>query len=336
MKKLVLPQFWYSEDRTSKSQVLSYALLPASWVYRFFCLLDQSITVKGKSPIPVICVGNVTMGGAGKTPTSQALLELVKEHGSFETTCFLMRGYGGNYSGALEVDPTQHTQWDVGDEALMQAQYAPVIVSRNRKKGAELATSNGYDLIIMDDGFQNFGLKKDFSLLVVDGQFGFGNNKCFPAGPLREPVQLALSRAQAALVIGRTDGHDLSALKDTRQYEATLKLNTKPLSDEAIENKKIVAFAGIARPEKFFDTLEHNGFEIHAQYGFADHHIYTHGQLSAMYQRAQKANAVLITTEKDWIRLSKSWKDKIDYVKISIEFESMFKSYFFKVLDRLK
>ena len=336
MKKLTLPHFWYSKTNVNHSKFLSLALRPASWIYRFFCLLDQSITVQGKSPIPVICVGNVTMGGAGKTPTSRALLKLIKEHGHFETVCFLMRGYGGNYSGVLEVNPSQHTQWDVGDEALMQAQYAPVIVARNRKKGAQLAAQNGYDLIIMDDGFQNFGLKKDFSLLVVDGQFGFGNQKCFPAGPLREPVSLALTRAQAALVIGRTDDHDLSALKDTRQYEATLKLHTKSLSDDILENKKIVAFAGIARPEKFFNTLEDNGFEIHAQYGFADHHMYTHGQLSAMYQRAQKSNSAFVTTEKDWIRLSKSWKQKIDYVKITIEPENMFKTYFFKVLDRLK
>lgn len=319
-----------------KSKLISALLIPFSWLYRFVCLIDRAASVEAKSPIPVICVGNVTVGGAGKTPTARLLFELIKEHGEFQTACFMMRGYGGHFSGAMEVEPTQHTPWDVGDEALMQARYAPVIVSRNRKKGAEMAYKSGYDIIVMDDGFQNPSLKKDFSLLVVDGQFGFGNERCLPAGPLREPVKNALKRAHCTLVINRDGEHDLSALKKNRHYEASVKLDTQSLSTPIEDGQKIIAFAGISRPEKFFQTLEHNGYTVHSKFGFPDHHVYTHGQINTMYQRAQKAGARLVTTEKDWIRLSKSWKEKIDYIKISVSPDDAFKTYFFNVLNKLK
>lgn len=333
MAQLKIPQFWYSENKGKDKTVLSYALLPLAWIYQGLSHLNQALTIRGQANIPVICIGNVTMGGGGKTPTARAILDMVKEHGNFKTPCFLMRGYGGNFSGAMEVDPAIHTTWDVGDEALMQVQYAPTIVSRNRRKGAELAEKHGYDLIIMDDGYQNFSLHKNLSLLVVDGGFGFGNGKCFPAGPLRETVSSATKRAHAALIINKPDDFDIKNFKDTREYNAVLDLVDKT-SDES-GNKKVIAFAGIARPQKFFDTLTANGFDLHSEFGFADHHIYTHGQLNHMYQRAQKSGARLMTTEKDWVRLSNTWKKKIDYVKIAITPENAFKDFLFKVLDRL-
>jgi tetraacyldisaccharide 4'-kinase len=328
-----IPQFWHSDHKHQKATALSYALLPLSWIYRAVVGLDRAFTIKGRSKIPVICIGNVTMGGAGKTPTARTILSIIKDHGKFHTPCFLMRGYGGNYSGALEVDPSLHTTWDVGDEALMQVRYAPTIVSRNRKKGAELATERGYDLIIMDDGFQNFSLHKTLSILVIDGGFGFGNGKCFPAGPLRESVSDAVSRSHAALIINKSDAFNPAPLKDTRQFEASLDLVEYTSSDK--DNKTIIAFAGIARPEKFFETLRDNGFILHSEFGFADHHRYTHGQLNHLYQRAQKANARLVTTEKDWVRLSDNWKSKIDYIKIAVRPEDSFKHFIHKVLDRL-
>jgi tetraacyldisaccharide 4'-kinase len=337
MKNLKLPHFWYSQDDNSRSRLLSIFLIPCAWVYRFFCFIHRAITAESQSPIPLICVGNVTVGGAGKTPTSRMLLDIIKEHEKFNTVCFLMRGYGGNYSGAMEVDPSAHTTWDVGDEALMQAQYAPVIVSRSKKKGAELAAEIGYDIIIMDDGFQNPTIRKNFSLLVIDGQFGFGNGRCLPAGPLREPVLTALKRTHCALIINRSNEQDLSILKDQKSYDAILKLHTKKseTSQTLQDNEKIIAFAGISRPEKFFQTLKDNGFEVHSKFGFPDHHVYTHGQINALYQRSQKTNARLVTTEKDWIRLSKSWKEKIDYVKISVIPDDEFKDHFFNILDKL-
>lgn len=335
MSKLHLPQFWYAENNQPKSALLSYLLSPFSWIYRFGCLMDQAVTIRNKVPLPVICVGNLTMGGGGKTPCARLLFQLAHDHGKFATPCFLMRGYGGNFSGAVEVDSSVHTTWDVGDEALMQSRYAPVIVAKNRKAGAQLAFERGYDLIIMDDGFQNFSLRKNLSILVVDGGFGFGNGKCFPAGPLREPVEVGIARAHAALVINKNDDINLSRLKGLRQFNATLNLHAAGDGEEKSTNRKVIAFAGIARPQKFFDTLESNGFHIFSQFGFADHHVYTHGQLNHMFQRAEKAGARLITTEKDWIRLSDAWRKKIDYIKISVDPDDAFKAFFGKVLDRL-
>lgn len=333
MSHLKIPQFWHGEDKKKTSPLLSMALLPFSWIYRILVHVDRAVTITETPNLPVICVGNVTMGGGGKTPTARVILNIAREHGKFKTPCFLMRGYGGNFSGAVDVDPTMHTQWDVGDEALMQAQYAPTIVARNRKKGAELALQRGYDLIIMDDGFQNFSLKKHLSLLVIDGGFGFGNGKCFPAGPLRETIDDAVKRANAALIINKTDAIDTKKLKDTRQFEATLKVSEHANGDT--DNKKVIAFAGIARPQKFFKTLEDEGYDIHSEFGFSDHHIYTHTQLQHMYQRAQKSGSRLITTEKDWVRLSASWKKKIDYVKIEVMPEASFTNYITRFLDHI-
>ena len=336
MSKLKLPQFWYAHNQQPQSLLVAYLLLPFSWIYRFICLIDQSFTVRNTSSLPVICVGNLTMGGGGKTPTARMINEIVKEHGKFATPCFLMRGYKGNFSGAMEVNPSTHTTWDVGDEALMQVRYAPVIVAKDRKKGSQLAAKRGYDIIIMDDGFQNFSLKKNLSIIVIDGGFGFGNGLCFPSGPLREPVRTGIQRAHAALVINRDDNTKLPDLGKLRQYDASLSLHVvenKPTDND--DKKSVIAFAGIARPEKFFQTLEENRFQIHSQFNFGDHHIYTHDQLNHMYKRAVDVKARLITTEKDWIKLSKSWQQKIDHIKISVNPDDGFKSFINKVLDRL-
>lgn len=333
MSRFKAPQFWNSTTNDKRSTMLSYALLPFSWLYQLGVKIDRAVTIQEKSPLPVICIGNATMGGGGKTPTARTVLDIVRDHGKFQTACFLMRGYGGNFSGAMEVDPAIHTTWNVGDEALMQVRYAPTIVSKNRKKGAELAHSLGYDIIIMDDGFQNFSLKKDVSILVVDGGAGFGNYKCFPAGPLREPVHEAASRADAALIINHDEADDYPPLKGKLKFKGQIELVNK--AEDGDENKKVVAFAGIARPEKFFKTLHNAGYTLHAHFGFSDHHTYTHGQLNHMFQRAEKANARLITTEKDWVRLSSAWKKKIDYIQISVSAEDAFKSFITKHLDGL-
>ena len=247
MSRFKTPQFWNSTTDTRRSAALSYVLLPFSWFYQLGVKIDRAVTVQGKAPLPIICVGNATMGGGGKTPTARTILDIVKTHGKFQTTCFLMRGYGGNFSGAVEVDPAIHTTWNVGDEALMQVRYAPTIVSKNRKKGAELARDLGYDLVIMDDGFQNFSLKKDLSILVVDGGVGFGNQKIFPAGPLREPVTDAVKRADATLVINYTDGNDLTLLKGKPKFKGEINLINK--ASDGDENKKIIALRVLPAPK---------------------------------------------------------------------------------------
>lgn len=332
MQKLKIPHFWYSNDKETESPTLSKLLTPFSYLYRGLAYIDRITTLEKKSPIPVICIGNLTMGGAGKTPTSRAILELVKEHGKYPTPCFLMRGYGGNHKGPIEVDTNSHTSWDVGDEALMQARYAPVIISADRHKGALLAKKRGYDLIIMDDGFQNPKLKKDLSFIVVDGGFGFGNGMCFPSGPLREPVKQGAKRASAAIIINRTSDTDVKALGQLKQYNATIQVESTIATEE---NRNVVAFAGIARPEKFFNTLEAHGYNLYAHYSFPDHHTYTHDEIKRIESRAEEGEVGLITTEKDWVRLSESWRRKIQCLTITVKLEESFKKALFNALNKL-
>lgn len=334
MTTLKMPQFWYSTHFQTKSKAVSLALWPLSYLYRFACLIHRAATIQYRSRLPVICIGNLTMGGGGKTPTSRALMDLIKQHGRFKSPCFLMRGYGGNASGPIEVDLSTHTAWDVGDEALMQARYAPVIVARNRRQGAKLAEQRGYDVIIMDDGFQNFSLHKNLSIIVIDGGFGFGNGLCFPAGPLREPVSDAARRAHAALIINPDEDLDTRPLGSLRKFTARLELMHQKDQPMEPDNRNVVAFAGIARPEKFFTTLENAGYTIQSRFGYPDHHVYTHDQLKQMHSRAEKNGAALVTTEKDWVRLADSWRKKAGYLKIVIDCDDAFETFFAKVLDR--
>jgi tetraacyldisaccharide 4'-kinase len=331
MAKLQIPSFWYAQEETT-SPLMSKIMWPISKLYEGLCQCNRIITREEKSPIPVICVGNLTMGGAGKTPTARAIMQLVAEHGKFATPCFLMRGYGGSEKGPMEVSPTMHTAYDVGDEALMQAQYGPVIIARDRYEGAVLAEQSGYDLIIMDDGFQNPKLHKDLSLVIVDGGFGFCNGKVFPAGPLREPIATGLRHARGVIVINRTEGIDLSAIGSSRQFDAKIVLSKK---GKESDSKKVVAFAGIARPEKFFETLEANGYHLHAHHAFPDHHTYKRSELERIVSQADKVGINAITTEKDWIRLSDQWKSKISYLKIEIDLGQPFKRTLFNFLDKL-
>ncbi len=331
MVKKQIPQFWYaSEEETSPLAAL--LLKPFSLLYQGISTTNRAITRTRKSPLPVICIGNLTMGGAGKTPTARAIHDVVKAQGKFATPCFLMRGYGGKNKGPIEVDLTSHTSWDVGDEALMQARYAPTIVSRNRYDGAKLAKKLGYDIIIMDDGFQNMSLKKDISIIVVDGGFGLGNKQCFPSGPLRETVESGSARASAALIINRTDITKNINIGTLKQFDAAIELQD---TGKPNKNKKVIAFAGIARPEKFFNTLEENGYHLHAHYGFPDHATYTHGQLNKLMSLADKEGIPLITTEKDWVRLSKKWQSKISYLKIAINLDDKFQNYITTKLDNI-
>jgi len=331
MAKLQIPQFWYSNDENA-SPLKSKLLWPVAQLYQLGAQINRATTKRRQSPLPVICVGNLTMGGAGKTPTARAILDLVKTHEKFDTPCFLMRGYGGAEKGPLEVNPKIHTSYNVGDEALMQARYAPTIIARDRYDGAQLAKELGYDIIIMDDGFQNPQLKKDLSLIVIDGGFGFGNGHVFPSGPLREPVASGIRRARGAIIINRTDNVDLSALGKFKQFDATIELVNKGGPDE---NKKVIAFAGIARPEKFYDTLKSNGYNIHSRYSFPDHHVFTREELDNILDQADQSGVGIITTEKDWIRLSDNWRNKISYLKIKVNLDDRFKRTLMNFLDKL-
>jgi tetraacyldisaccharide 4'-kinase len=255
-----------------------------------------------RSKLPVICIGNLTVGGAGKTPTAIAVAELL--HAKDERPIFLTRGYGGRIRGPHLVDAGRDSATDVGDEALLLAQTAPVIVSVDRAKGARLAEAQQSSVIVMDDGFQNPHLAKDFSILVVDREMGIGNGLIVPAGPMRASLRSQLLKAQAVILVGTgTAASEVEArarMLDLPAYDA----NVGPKSPTGwLNNKQVIAFAGIAHPEKLFQTLEKAGARIVERISFADHHAYTEKDASRLLDEAEETGALLVTTEKDHVRL---------------------------------
>jgi len=256
-----------------------------------------------RAPVPVVCVGNPTLGGAGKTPLALAITRMLKAAGA--TPALLSRGYGGRLAGVIRVDPARHRAREVGDEPLLLARLAPTIVARDRVKGAEAAVAGGASVIVMDDGFQNPSLQKDLSVLVVDARRGIGNGKVFPAGPLRAPLQAQLERAHALVVVGRSGAATAVAGQARQCGLPVLQADLRPDAGVAAQlaRGRALAFAGIGDPEKFFLTLAQAGIAAAATRGFADHHRYTAADAGALCEAADRDGLTLVTTEKDLVRL---------------------------------
>jgi len=298
------PKFWYQ-----KPGVLSLMLTPLSWLYRIGAFLDKSLkNTPYISSIPVICVGNAITGGGGKTPTAIALMKLIKDQNIAKKPVFLTRGYGANNQHARLVDIKADSALHVGDEALLLAQHAKTIVSSNRKTGAKMAEDKGFDLIIMDDGMQNYQLQKNINLLVIDRQIDFGNNKILPAGPLRETLKNVLDKTDAIICIGRPFQSDLPV------FESTIKPENKLKAD-----KKYIAFAGLALPEKFKNTLLDLKIKLAGWYEFSDHYQYTNNDIKKLKTDAKDNDANLVTTEKDFVRINNNLRDGIETLPISLE-----------------
>jgi tetraacyldisaccharide 4'-kinase len=254
--------------------------------------------------VPVICLGNLTVGGTGKTPAALAVAHLLLA--AHERPFFLSRGYGGTLAGPVRVDPSFHHPADVGDEPLLLARLAPTIVARDRVAGAKTARLGGAGVIVMDDGFQNPSLAKDLAILMVDGRRGVGNGRIFPAGPLRAPLDFQIARAQAMIVVGPPDGA-MRILDSARRHRVSVfhgRLEPDRSSLAALAGRKVLAFAGIGDPNKFFATLSEAGITVGEHASFPDHHRYTDVDAKALIARADAANLVLITTEKDHVRLA--------------------------------
>jgi tetraacyldisaccharide 4'-kinase len=250
--------------------------------------------------VPVICVGNFTLGGAGKTPTVLMLAKILQEAG--EKPCCLSRGYGGSEAGPKRVDVQTDTAAQVGDEPLLLAHAAPTIVSRDRVAGAKMATDAS--VIVMDDGLQNGALAKDFTLAVIDGRRGIGNGKVFPAGPLRAPLDVQMARTDALLVIGdNLNAKNITAAASGRPvFHGRLAPDAAALT--ALRSRNVFAFAGIGDPEKFFDTLTQAGIAVTQRRAFADHHRFTGEEAAELEMQAEHEGLTLVTTEKDHARMS--------------------------------
>lgn len=298
------PSFWQSKNPVSS------ALLPLSLLYGFATKMRSKLTHPTKLSVPIICIGNLTAGGAGKTPVALHIGNLLKEKNI--RAFYLSRGYGGKLAGPVLVDPKKHTAQDVGDEPLLLAEVLPTVVSKNRLQGAKFAVEQGATAIVMDDGFQNSSLVKTLSLLVIDGKYGFGNGRMLPAGPLREPPEAALARAGAAIVI---DGN-IALPPQLPVISAHTKLDAA-----SIRGKKLLVFCGIARPQKFFDALGGVGASVADTASFSDHYFYKESDLSALSARAARLQAMLATTTKDAIRLPAPFREKILVIPMELVFD---------------
>jgi tetraacyldisaccharide 4'-kinase len=289
--------------------------------------------------IPVICVGNYHTGGAGKTPTVLALARLLRELG--EMPVVLSRGYGGKWRGPVKVDPFRHIAAQVGDEPLMLAQTVAVVIARDRVGGIALARSQGASVILMDDGFQNPAISKDAAIIVIDGDRGLGNGGVFPAGPLRAPLPPQLARTDALIVIGDGTAAGAVATAIAAQAKPVFPARLKPAADSLarLTGKRVLAFAGIGDPGRFFRTLRSAGVDVVMERAFADHHPFSAEEIAALIAQAGRDGLTLVTTEKDLARLrggegdAAAARDVLAF-QVTLEFEdaARFRSF---VSDRL-
>ena len=252
-----------------------------------------------RANVPVICIGDPTVGGAGKTPVAIVVAKALIAQG--KRPYFLTRGYGGYEQGPLLLDPAKHSAAGVGDEPLLLAAAAPVVVAADRVAGAKLAAQADADVIVMDDGFQNPALEKDLSLLVIDAKGGTGNGRVFPAGPLRAPLAAQLARADAIVLIGDGEAGEQVAQQAGKVLRATIAPDANAAA--ALKGRSLLAYAGIGRPEKFFATLEAIGGNVAERRAFPDHHPFSAGEASEMLAAASARNLTLATTEKDLARM---------------------------------
>ncbi|MBP7710185.1 MAG: tetraacyldisaccharide 4'-kinase [Rickettsiales bacterium] len=308
---LKTPKFW------TEKNLISCALLPASWLYFLGFLVVKFFTKTTKISKPVICIGNVIAGGSGKTPTAIAIGKILHEMSA--DFAFLSRGYMSDGSSFLQLQKDGNNQASqVGDEPMLLIETAPTFVATNRLFGAkQIEKNSAFKMVVLDDGMQNDSLFRDYTILVVDGKIGFGNDFLIPAGPMRETLAMGLKKTDLVVVIGEAEEKLLQ--KFVGKKLARAKIIPTNLND--FLGKKLVAFCGLAYPQKFFSLLEKNGVELVESIGLPDHYLYRDVDLEALCKIAAEKNASLVTTKKDWMKFSPNFQKKISYLNIELEFE---------------
>ncbi len=303
-----LPAFW------SNRSLLSELLAPVGKIVGVVASLRVACARPKRISIPVICVGNLVVGGAGKTPIVLSLAGMLKQRG-LNVHC-LSRGYGGRIKGPHRVNTATDSAEDVGDEALLLAGAAPTWVSVDRVSGGQLAEIDGAQVLLMDDGFQNFSMAKDFSILVIDSEYGFGNQRVMPAGPLRETVSSGYRRADLVVFLGG-ENQDIQSTLPHGIPVLTGHLTVKK-EFGGLDGKSVLAFAGIGRPEKFFSTLEMLNCDVVRSISFPDHHPYTDEEIYDLQTEAESIGAVLVTTEKDKVRLPFLTQSLVEAIPVEV------------------
>jgi tetraacyldisaccharide 4'-kinase len=309
---LKTPKFWVQKNP------ISYALLPASLLYFCGFYLVKFFTKTKKISKPVICVGNLIAGGSGKTPTAIAIGKILQE--MVVDFAFLSRGYMSDGSKFLMLRKHDNNKAEqVGDEPILLIETAPTFVARNRLFGArQIEAMKQFKALVIDDGMQNDSLHRDFTILVVDGKIGFGNEFLIPAGPMREPLVFGLRKADLVVVVGEAQEKLLKKLAGKMLVKAKI----IPTNLGEFLAKKLIAFCGLAYPQKFFSFLENEGLKPIETHDFPDHYSYQNRDLERLCQIAREKNATLITTKKDWVKFSPDFQQKIAYLNIELEFEN--------------
>ena len=307
------PDFW-----TTRGPVANM-LLPAALIWAGATMIRSLLARETRAALPVICVGNISAGGTGKTPVSALLYDQLTDRG--HKPAILIRGYGGTARQPLWVDHSLHVSKEAGDEALMLAESRDVLVARDRIAGAATISATGkHDVILMDDGLQHPYIAKDFSIGVFDGNVGIGNGWLLPAGPLRIGFASGVKTIDAAIING-ADDTDIGARLPTGLPRYYGHITADQSLIDSLNGNPVLAFAGIGRPNRFFATLRNAGANLVHQLAFADHHPYSETDLTRLQEDATRQGATLITTKKDWVRLPSDWRERVSFLPVTLELD---------------
>ena len=316
---LKTPIFW------KKKGLISFVLIPFSYFYYLIHILFSKIKKEVKIDVPIICVGNAVIGGSGKTPIVIKLRNILKKE--FLNIFVLTRGYDGLEKGPLLVNNT-HSFVDVGDEAILHAKYGKTCISKNKIEGGNFCKNNSADLIILDDGLQSKNLKKDISILVIDGNYGFGNCRIFPSGPLRESIKRSIVKSDAILVLGKMKLNR----KDPVLNEKKIFFAKKIMRTKNLKNKELIAFSGLGNNQNFLDGLKELGFKVKKFLEFPDHHKYKVSEISKIIDISRSDKLSVVTTMKDYIRVPIQFQKKINIIELDILIQK--ESNFLKFLNK--